>query len=225
MISNSLAIFDLDGTLLDTSTSICNTLIATLTELKLPPLEKTKILEAIGMPLKDILSDLKLTNATESIVVSRFREHLLNNIKDGVNTFPGVVPLINELERNSVDLAIATSKPTFLAKETVKYSELSRYNFTILGSDGLKPKPNPEVIQKVMIQHPGVKNVVMFGDRAEDMLAAKAAGIRSVGVAQSAHSMDELSKAGAHLTFRSFLEVNKEHKRVIELFSTTRHVP
>ena len=197
----------------------------TLIELKLPPLEKTKIIEAIGMPLKDMLSELQLSAENEAVVVRRFREHLLNNIKDGVKTFPGVVPFINELQRNSVNLAIATSKPTFLAEESVKYSELSRFNFTILGSDGLKPKPNPEVIQKVIIQYPGVKNIVMFGDRAEDVLAASAAGIRSVGVAQSAHSMDVLLKAGANLTFQNFEQVNQQRKRVLDLLKPIHHVP
>ncbi len=225
MSTKSLAIFDLDGTLLDTSKSICDTLMFTLNELDLPALARNQINEAIGMPLSEILSPLKLPTAIEAVVVSRFRELLLINIQNGVRTFPGVVEFINELVRNSVSLAVATSKPTLLAKESMKFSALKSFNFTILGSDGLKPKPNPEVLLKVMVQHPNVKNIVMFGDRAEDILAARAAGIQSVGIAQSAHSMDELLNAGANLTFKDFEQVNQQTKRVLDLLKPIHHAP
>lgn len=225
MNTKGLAIFDLDGTLLDTSTSICDTLIFTLKELKIPSLDSKQIIESIGMPLEEILSPLRLTAAIEAVVVRRFRELLLANISEGVKTFPGVVEFINELVRNSVSLAVATSKPTLLAKESMKFSALKSFNFTILGSDGLKPKPNPEVLLKVMEQHPNVKNIVMFGDRVEDILAARAAGIQSVGIAQSAHSMDELLNAGANLSFKDFEQVNQRSKRVLELLKLKCHVP
>jgi HAD superfamily hydrolase (TIGR01549 family) len=223
--TQSLAIFDLDGTLLDTSTSICNTLILTLNELKLPPLESTQIIEGIGMPLRAILSPLKLSTDIEAVVVSRFRELLLTNIQEGVKTFPGVIEFINELVRNSVNLAVATSKPTILANESMKFSVLRSFNFNILGSDGLKPKPNPAVVQKVMEQYPGVKNIVMFGDRVEDIIAAREAGIQSVGIAQSAHSMDNLLHAGASLAFKNFEEINLQSAKVIRLLNPIPHVP
>jgi phosphoglycolate phosphatase len=223
--TKSLAIFDLDGTLLDTSKSICDTLIFTLNELDLPTLARNQILETIGMPLTEILLPLKLPAAIEAVVVSRFRELLQINIQNGVSVFPGVVEFIDDLVRNSVNLAVATSKPTLLAKESMKFSELKSFNFTILGSDGLKPKPNPEVLLRVMAQYPNVKKIVMFGDRVEDTLAARAAGIQSVGIAQSAHSMDELDNAGANLTFKDFEQVNQHSKRVLELLMLKRHVP
>lgn len=225
MNTKSLAIFDLDGTLLDTSKSICDTLIFTLNELDLPTLARNQILGAVGMPLTEILSPLRLPAAIEAAVVNRFRELLQINIRNGVSVFPGVVEFINELVRNSVNLAVATSKPTLLAKESMKFSALKSFNFTILGSDGLKPKPNPDVLLKVMVQHPNVKSTVMFGDRTEDILAARAAGIQSVGIAQSAHSVDELLNAGANLTFKDFEQVNQHTKRVLDLLMLKRHVP
>jgi phosphoglycolate phosphatase len=221
----SLAIFDLDGTLLDTSKSISDKLLLTLNELNLPALARNHINEAIGMPLSEILSPLSLPAAIEAVVVSRFRELLLISIQNGVRIFPGVVEFINELVGNSVNLAVATSKPTLLAKESMKFSALKSFNFTILGSDGLKPKPSPEVLLKVMEQYPNVKNIVMFGDRVEDILAAKAAGVHSVGIAQSAHSIDELLNAGADLTFQNFEQVNQQTKGVLDLLKPTHHVP
>jgi len=223
--TQSLAIFDLDGTLLDTSKSICDTLIWTLNELNLPSLTRNQIVEAIGMPLNQILLPLRLPSSIEAVVVRRFRELLLVDINKGVRIFPGVIEFINELVRNSVDLAVATTKPTSLAKESIKFSALENFNFTVLGSDGLKPKPNPEVLLKIVVQHPNVRNIVMFGDRVEDVMAARAAGIQSVGIAQSSHSMNELLDAGASLTFENFEQVNQNIKRVLDLLKPIHHGP
>ena len=219
-----MAIFDLDGTLLDTSSSICRTLMFTLDELKLPPLESNQIIGAIGKPLKEILLPLKLPIDIEEAVVKRFRELLQVDIQRGVKTFPGVIEFVTDLDRRSIRLSVATSKPTLLAKESVKFSQLSSFDFTILGSDGLKSKPNPEVVQKVISLYPGVGNIVMFGDRVEDAMAARAAGIKSVGIAQSTHSMDDLLNAGANLTFNSFEEVNQNIEKVFDLFDFRHHV-
>jgi phosphoglycolate phosphatase len=220
-----LAIFDLDGTLLDTSVSICETLIATLKELKLPILDAEKILASIGLPLKEILSPLQLSDFMEQKVIERFRELLLSSIPKGVVTFPGVNQFVKKLDQKLVLLGVATSKPTLLAKESMKFSRLSIFNFSILGSDGLAPKPNPEVILKVIAQHPHGIKAVMFGDRVEDMQAAKAAGIQSVGLAQGTHGKGQLLTAGASLAYSNFEEAYDEFETVFELFTSTRHVP
>jgi phosphoglycolate phosphatase-like HAD superfamily hydrolase len=63
----------------------------------------------------------------------------------------------------------------------------------------------------------------MFGDRVEDMQAATAAGIQSVGIAQSAHSKDQLLIAGASLAYSNFEEAYDEFETVFELFTSTHH--
>ncbi len=220
-----MAVFDLDGTLLDTSASICETLIATLKELRLPILDERHIIASIGLPLKKILSPLKLSDLIEQKVIERFRELLLISIPSGVNMFPGVNQFVKDLDQRSVILGVATSKPTLLAKESMKFSPLNNFNFSILGSDGLLPKPNPDVILKMIAQHPLGTKAVMFGDRAEDMEAARAAGIQSVGIAQGAHSKDQLLMAGASLAYSNFEGANEEFETVFELFTSTRHGP
>jgi HAD superfamily hydrolase (TIGR01549 family) len=220
-----LAIFDLDGTLLNTSKSISDALIETLKEFELPSLDKRQIMGSVGLPLKSILSPLQLSDLIEERVTVRFREILLVNIHRGVETFPGVDQFVKKLVLKSAYLGVATTKPTLLAKESMKFSRLNTLKFSILGSDGLKPKPNPEVILKLIAQHPPVAKAVMFGDRVEDMQAASAAGILSVGIAQSAHSKDQLLTAGAILVFNNFEEANHNFEKVFELFTSIRHVP
>ena len=61
----------------------------------------------------------------------------------------------------------------------------------VQGTDGFFPKPDPEVLRLCM-QGLGAKSAVMFGDRIEDIQAAKLLGLPSIGIAHSAHSVDSL---------------------------------
>jgi len=223
--NSSLAIFDLDGTLVDTSNSICDTLIETLSELELPNLDRLQIEKSIGLPLDIMLENLNLSSSKKDEVIRVFRDRLFSNLQLGSTAFAGAEAFIDLLQRKSILLSIATSKPTYLAKETIKHSALSRFDFHILGSDGIKPKPDPEIIFKILALHEGVYSAVMFGDREEDIIAAFRAGIPSVGIAQSSHSPSRLIDAGAVLVYGNFKEAINDIDQISELFLTIRRVP
>jgi phosphoglycolate phosphatase len=100
-------------------------------------------------------------------------------------------------------LAVATSKPTNIATEVVDNSLLRDYEFHVQGTDGFPPKPNPEVIIRVLRHYPSIPSF-MIGDRTEDIYSAQCAGIPAIGIASSAHSKSDLRDAGAKLAFESF---------------------
>jgi phosphoglycolate phosphatase-like HAD superfamily hydrolase len=58
---------------------------------------------------------------------------------------------------------------------------------------------------------------MMLGDRIEDIMAANACGIASVGVAQSHHTVNDLVDSGATLAFQNFIEVAKTPERIWSL--------
>ena len=225
MSQKPFAIFDLDGTLLNTASSICDTLITTLEEMNLPILGRAQIEETIGLPLESILAPLQLSPELQGIVVKRFRELLRLSIKKNIDVYPFAWEFVKKLEEEAFRLGIATSKPTLLAKESISHSTLNQFNFLVLGSDGLKPKPDPEVIHKIISLQADVSSAVMFGDRQEDMKAACAAGIQSVGIAQGAHSEVHLRNAGAKLVYQNFSEAITDFEKILELFFPKRHVP
>jgi phosphoglycolate phosphatase len=103
----------------------------------------------------------------------------------------------------NIGLAIATSKPTEIAAEVVKHTMIKGFNVHVQGTDQFPPKPDPEVILRVLRLYPGVPSF-MVGDRTEDMHAARSAKIPCIGIAAGAHSESKLKEAGASLTFESF---------------------
>ena len=73
----------------------------------------------------------------------------------------------------------------------------------IQGTDNFPAKPDPTCIFRAMGRI-NTKSAIMIGDRTEDIYAAKAALIQSVGIAQSFHDSKTLIEAGATLAFETF---------------------
>lgn len=204
--------FDLDGTLVDSASQIlsaANFARATLNQ----PLVPTEFLfSQIGLPAEALFSDLELSQETLSQLVVEFRNNLLSLVSQHNKLYPSVESLLGFFKSKGHFLAIATSKPTYLAESVVRNSPLSTLVDTTLGSGVYKPKPDPEILLKLM-QSTNLSNVIMFGDRVEDIQAAIAANIRAVGIAQTTFSKKELIKEGAFLAFESFVELEFEYKK------------
>ena len=204
-----LAIFDLDGTLVDSVAQIGWVLNLTRSELGYITLPQSYYEDSLGLPLENLISDLKVTENEKSLLIKKFRENLLAEIRKGNNPlFDGVPEVLSFLSYKQISLAIATSKPTLIAREVYQNSELKEYKMHIQGTDGFPPKPSPEVIQHVLASFKGLR-AVMIGDRTEDMAAAVNAGIPGIGIASSAHTQIDLKNAGARLTFESFLDFSQ----------------
>lgn len=207
---NRLAIFDLDGTLVDSVLQIANILNRSRETFGYLPLPIKFYEDSVGLPLEILIDDLQISGQEKELIISSFRAELLRDISSGNNPlFDGVTEGLDFLTEHGVRLAIATSKPTHIAIEVYKYSELSRFPIHIQGTDGFPAKPKPDVINRVLENYPHT-SAVMIGDRTEDITAARRASIPGIGIAASAHSVAELTEAGALKTFKSFKHFNQE---------------
>ena len=206
-MKQTLLIFDLDGTLLDTGNQISRALSNVLTRKSFGAITFEKIQSKIGLPLQIMLEQLEIPFEIQSEIAIEFREDLKRDMLGGIPVFGGVEDFL----RNAVDqkcvLGIATSKPTHLAELAVEASALRNFEFIIKGTDDVNAKPRPDVIHRVIGAAKNFEHPTMFGDRIEDMQAAINAQIRGIGLAQGAHSTKELLEAGASKAFMSFGEL------------------
>lgn len=198
-----LAIFDLDGTLVDSVEQIASSVNQACMEFGLPQATLDHYLATLGQPIGSILSYLNLEVELREKLVDRFRQILLSEICANNSIFPGVVESLAFLVDSGVNLAIATTKPTYLAQAVVDNSALKDFPILVVGTDGVPPKPDPFILN-ICLKHFGLKNAVMIGDREEDIRAAIGAGISSVGIAASGHTSYQLENAGAGAVFDSF---------------------
>jgi phosphoglycolate phosphatase len=198
-----LMIFDLDGTLVDSNSQIATNLNRARSELLYDELDQDFYFKNIGLPVETLIADLNLENTQRQVLISRFREHLIRDIRSGNNLlFPGAVELLGHLSDSGVEIAVATNKPTNIAKSVISHSKLSYFKIHVQGSDNLSPKPDPEIIQAVLREFPNRK-ALMVGDRLEDIVAANSAGISSIGIASGAHTEEDFEVSDAFMTYQN----------------------
>jgi phosphoglycolate phosphatase len=208
-----LVIFDLDGTLVDSLDQISRSMNQARGYFGYEQLSFDRYREILGQPVQEMIGDLELDNDSQNELVSEFRRILMLDIQIQNTLFPGVHELLKRITEDGFSLAIATTKPSHIAKLVVEHSPLAYFGFNIQGTDGFPPKPNPDVILNCL-QNFNDTDAIMVGDRVEDVLAAKAAGIPSIGIASSGHSIEQLSNAGARGVFQSMSDLLKELESV-----------
>lgn len=198
-------IFDLDGTLVDSVSQIGYSINLARNDFGYKELPAERIEELVGLPIQYFLSDLPLDDYKIDLMIIHFRKILEMEVNKENTVFPGVEQLLTRLQTKGLKLAVATSKPTYLARLVVENSPLSNLFDVIRGTDGFPAKPDPTCILMAM-EELGTSNAIMVGDRVEDILAAQAAGIDSIGIAHSFHNSQDLMSAGALHTFESFMD-------------------
>jgi phosphoglycolate phosphatase len=204
--SQSVYIFDLDGTLFDSASQIASAVNATRTVLGYPQLTILEIRELIGLPAEELFGDLNLQSDALIQGVKAFRMALAEAAKKENAIFPGAFNLLNDLREKGAFIGVATSKPQELAELVILHSELNGLFDHIQGTGHLRPKPHPDTIV-ACLEHAKLDFGVMVGDRTEDILAGNLAGVTTLGVAQSTHTPEMLLEAGAKHVFKSLKEM------------------
>lgn len=197
------AIFDLDGTLLDTLADIGNAANDVLSDRG----HRTHDLEAyrqfigdgVATLFKRILPDGASTPEVIADCVSEFGVTYGRRWNENSQLYPGVEDLLSELVQREIPIAILSNKPhDFVGVCVAEF--LSAWPFDpVLGQrDGVPRKPDPAGVLEVC-EALGVapKECVYVGDSSVDMLTAKNSGAMAVGVAWGFRPVEELVEYGA----------------------------
>jgi phosphoglycolate phosphatase len=189
-----LVIFDLDGTLADTVPQIALSVKRALERNNLPFPGVDRIRGFVGNGA-DRLIQRSITNrfdATESDIepelfqkVRRdYFEIYMDEISSNFSLFPGVRETLKDLKKHGIKLAIATNKPDIYIKPWLKAAELeSIFDVTVGGGILATKKPDPEILFQICRKlSVDCSNALMVGDSSNDVLAARNAGMRSVGL-------------------------------------------
>jgi phosphoglycolate phosphatase len=197
-----LFIFDLDGTLVDSHLQIEKALNQARIDLNLPTTPKNHVWENLGKPVTALLSDLMIEENLQIALIEIFRKHLGTLISKNNVSYPFASNLLHFLLQEDKKVALATGKSTSMARAVIDNSDLKGLFNHVQGTDNFEHKPNPTVINLCLKEFPGMRSV-MIGDRQEDILAARNAGIPSVGISQSADSPEVLKSYGAEQVFNN----------------------
>src|SRR5512140_2407492 len=146
-----LIIFDLDGTLIDSSVDITNALNYALEPYSLQRLSVADAIKLIGEGINRLIEKLvgDRGEAVTDAAIKRFLEHYTEHILDYTTVYPGVKETLEDL--GSYKKAVISNKREELSKMVLEGFGLSRYFDIIIGSDTTpERKPSPVPILKAL---------------------------------------------------------------------------
>lgn len=185
----ALAIFDLDGTLVDPAGSITGGIAYALGAHGLPVPGPEKLASMVGPPLLESLH--RLADVPEEAadgVIHTYRQHYISQGMAQSRPYPGIPELLGRLRSSGLHLAVATQKPENLAKKLLGLHGLDRFFHSIHGSPDDETLPPPTdgkvgIVRAALVtNHADPERAVMIGDRRHDAAGAAANGVPCIGV-------------------------------------------
>lgn len=193
-----LIIFDLDGTLIDSSIDITNAINYSIEPYggRLLTADETISLVGEGMTrLIEKLMEMNDITADRDVILDRFVEHYASHLTDNSPAYPGVNETLKAL--SGYKKAVISNKRETLSQRILDELGLSVHFDLIVGSDTTperKPSPVPVryVLSKFDVQP---EEAVIVGDSNFDIEAGKAAGIGTIAVTYGYRPVEMLKEA------------------------------
>jgi phosphoglycolate phosphatase len=193
-----LVLFDLDGTLVDSTPGIFASVRVAAAALELPEPTPAQLRAMVGPPLQEGFAGvLGLSGDDVGRAVAAYREHYAAGALLDVTVYDGVPELLGGL-RGSAVLAVATSKPEPFAVRVLEHTGLLPCFASVHGAtfDGTV-RHKDQVVAAALAAHPGGECPVLVGDRAHDVLGARVHGLPCIGAGWGPAPDGELAAAGA----------------------------
>lgn len=190
-----LIIFDLDGTLIDSSVDITNAINYAIGPYGILPITVQETINLVGEGISRLMEKIiekEEINVDRDLLIKRFLEYYSAHLVDKTVLYPGVKKTLQSLD--GYKKAVISNKRESLSVEALEKLGVARYFDLIAGSDTTqerKPSPVPVfyVLSKLGINP---EDAVIVGDSNYDIEAGKAAGIKTVAVTYGYRPVDLL---------------------------------
>jgi len=174
------AVFDLDGTLLDSAPSLARTLNAMRLEKGLPPTAVASYRRWISLGASELVRralEVDIEAVPENLAVFRKRYRAMPTPSDCL--YPCAAEILKALRDRGRRLAICSNKPTVLCQKILDELNLSPHFDAIIGSDPGRPaKPHRDPLDRALLQIRTRSDESLFiGDSSIDQRTAEACGV------------------------------------------------
>lgn len=190
-----LIVFDWDGTLMDSTSTIVRCIQAAARDLGLPVPRDNAAAHVIGLGLHEAMQAAMpdIDPKFYPRMVERYRYHYLSKDHELV-LFDGVRELLADLSQQAYFLAVATGKSRVgLNRSLNTFKLLSMFDATRCADETFS-KPHPAMLQELTRElGQDMKRTVMIGDTSHDLLMANNAGAAGIAVQYGAHPPEQLA--------------------------------
>jgi len=196
-------LFDLDGTLTDPKPGITGCIRFALDQLGVSCPSDDALVTFIGPPLRDTFATLLDTLETARIeeAIGLYRQRFATTGLFENQVYAGVPAMLDHCQQEATAMYVATSKPAVFAARIVQHFGIDHYFRQVYGAELDGRHENKADLLAYVLASEGVRAqaAVMIGDRAADVRAARANGVRSIGVLWGYGSAHELLEAGVDM--------------------------
>jgi pyrophosphatase PpaX len=181
MVRLQTALFDLDGTLIDSIRLILDSYHHTLTQHNLPARTDEEWLQGVGTPLHVQFSQWKEIPEVLEAMIATYREYNLKHHDQMVTIYPGVLEALREIKAAGIQTGLVTSKNRQGALRGLALVGLEALMDVMVCADEVtNPKPHPEPVEKaVALLGANPATTVYVGDSIHDMHSGRAAGVHT----------------------------------------------
>lgn len=201
---NRLALFDCDGTLVDSQHNICAAMAECFRASGREALPAGQVRRIVGLSLTEAMASL-LPHEGPDVHVAMAEDYkrafqtMRANGLEEEPLFEGIAALIEGLEAEHWLLGVATGKSDRGLALCLKHHALHDRFATLQTADRHPSKPHPSMIETAMTETGAApETTLMIGDTSYDMEMARAAGVTAIGVTWGYHDAKDLRRAGAH---------------------------
>lgn len=200
-MSYKLAIFDMDGTILDTLEDLENSLNFALTEAGCPVRKQEDVRRFLGNGMQRLIELAVPPDCPEEKkmkILERFKEHYKIHCADRTKPYDGITELLQVLRESCCRTAVVSNKGDFAVQELNQQYFAGLMDCAIGEKEGVRKKPAPdsvnEVLRELQIDR---QDAVYIGDSEVDIETAKNAGMDCIIVSWGFRERDFLIAQGA----------------------------
>lgn len=189
-------IFDLDGTLIDSSDGVVEAINYSFERMGLPKQDSRLLKSYIGYPLSAVYREL--SDAPPEELYRHFQVKAAKTVVASTVALPGADETLKALATAGYKMAIATTKIKRHTEGVIEKLGWVEYFATCVGGDEVdKVKPAPDIFELTLKRMKrNAATTVVVGDTINDLLGARAAGMRMIGVKSPYDGHERLKKAG-----------------------------
>ncbi len=202
---NRLALFDCDGTLVDSQHNICAAVAAVFGEHGLAIPDHHQIRRGVGLHVREAMARLAPAD-TDDALLDRLTDDYKRSFSalakgdayHAGHLYDGISGLLDALEQDGWLLGVATGNSDRGLLRILHHHGLERRFVTLQTADRHPSKPHPSMALTALAEAGADPTVsLMIGDTSYDMLMGKSAGMIAIGVDWGYHDPAALREAGA----------------------------
>lgn len=194
-------IFDLDGTLLDTLLDLANSVNATMRLFQMPERTVDEVCAFVGNGIRRLMDQCVPggnENPQYEAAYEAFLKHYGDHCMEETEPYPGILSLLEGLQKKGYRMAIVSNKADFAVKKLSKVYFGSLIDVAIGEREGIRKKPAPDTVLQALAELGADRaRAVYIGDSDVDLETAKNAGMDVISVSWGFRSREFLLAHGA----------------------------